>query len=177
MPVALTVSVKLPLAAVRPVRPLIWYVEPDTRATVTALVIRFAPPLSVSVNAESVKVVKLIGTLKVTSIDDSVELRGLGETGAIDVKASRRSRQRIAWARDPTERGGDRRRARGQGRGKTACGNRRDRAGSRRPRDLAGQVSGRAIGVGPRSGELLCETLGYGRVGWTHRDRRRARPQ
>ena len=47
----------------------------------TALVIRFGPPLSVSVRAESVKVVRLTGSLKVTSMDETVELRGLGETG------------------------------------------------------------------------------------------------
>ena len=40
MPAALTVSVYVPSAVVRPARPLIWYVEPETRLSVTALVIR-----------------------------------------------------------------------------------------------------------------------------------------
>ena len=54
----------------------------------TALVIRLGPPLSVSVRAESVKVARLTGSLNVTSMDETVELRGLGETAAIDDNAT-----------------------------------------------------------------------------------------
>ena len=51
----------------------------------TAPEIRFDPPLSASDSAASVKVATLTGSLKVTSILVTAELRGFGDADAIDV--------------------------------------------------------------------------------------------
>ena len=51
---------------------------------VTAPVIRLGPPLSVRVRAPASKLPVLIGSLKVTSSDETAVLRGLGETAAIE---------------------------------------------------------------------------------------------
>ena len=51
----------------------------------TAPLIKFAPPSSVSVMPTGAR---LIGSLKVTSVLETAEFRGLGETAAIDVIVS-----------------------------------------------------------------------------------------
>ena len=59
----------------------------------------------------------------------------------------------------PLSAGGDRGRARRQGRGQSLAaggvGDRRDRGRPRRPGHLVGEVGGRAVGVGARGSELL----------------------
>src|ERR1700733_10767392 len=52
---------------------------------VTALVIRLGPPSSVRVKAPALRLPKLIGVLKETSMPETAEFRGLGETVAIEV--------------------------------------------------------------------------------------------
>ena len=85
MSAALTVSVYSPWAVVSADRPPISYsVVPETRLSETPPLIRLGPPSSVSVKAPAVRLLVLIGSLKVTSMDETSELRGLGETGAIE---------------------------------------------------------------------------------------------
>ena len=54
---------------------------PGTAVIVTAPLIRFGPPLRVSVMAEEVNVVRSIGSEKVTSTLSTGALRGSGVTG------------------------------------------------------------------------------------------------
>ncbi len=56
--------------------------------SVTPLLTRLAPPLSVRVSAMGVSLLVLIGVLKETLMVETAEFRGLGETAASEVITS-----------------------------------------------------------------------------------------
>ncbi len=62
--------------------------SPETSESVTPALIRFAPPLSVRVKAPGLRLLVLIGALNETSMVETAEFRGLGETAAIEVTAN-----------------------------------------------------------------------------------------
>ena len=72
--------------------------SPETRLSETPPLIRFGPPSSVSVKAPEVRLLVLIGSLKVTSIDETYELRGLGETGVNELTDSADRIWTVCWA-------------------------------------------------------------------------------
>ena len=114
---------------------------PLTRLSETPPLIRLGPPSSVRVKAPGLRLLVLIGSLNVTSIDETAVFRGLGETAAIEV-----TRQRA-----------------------DDLGRRLGRA--RRCLDVAGVVGGHAVeavGVADLAGE---GGRGRGRVGLRRRER------
>ena len=64
----------------------------------TPLLIRLGPPLSVRVRAPGVRLLVLIGSLKVTSIVETAVFRGLGETAAIELTVSGARIWTVCWA-------------------------------------------------------------------------------
>ena len=60
--------------------------------------IRLGPPSSVSVKAPGLRLLVLIGSLKVTSMVETAVLRGLGETAAIDAMVSGETIWTVCWA-------------------------------------------------------------------------------
>jgi hypothetical protein len=59
---------------------------------------RLGPPSSVRVRAPGLRLLTLIGSLKVTSTLETAALRGLGETPVIEVKLSGEMICTVVWA-------------------------------------------------------------------------------